>query len=94
MREKVLPASLLDRESAKKFALRAQIGPNSAFLRLLGELFRGNVTGGLVLGEVFRANRCCARPCRRCGALQAAAMGVLHYTKPSDGVSPACRTPV
>ena len=22
------------------------------------------------------------------------AMGVLHYTKPSCGVSPACRTPV
>ena len=59
-REKVLPASLLDRESAKKFALRAQIGPNSAFLRLLGEIFRGNVTGGLVLGELFRANLPCA----------------------------------
>ena len=74
-REKVLPASLLDRESAKKFALCAQIGPNSAFLCVLGELFRGraaggavpgelfrvNVTGGVVLGEFFRANRCCAQ---------------------------------
>ena len=57
MREKVLPASLLDRESAKKFAPRAQIGPNSAFSRLLGEIFRGNATGGAVLGEFFRANR-------------------------------------
>ena len=56
-REKVLPASLLDRESAKKFAPRAQNGPNSAFLCMLGELFRGNATGGAVLGEFFRANR-------------------------------------
>ena len=53
-REKVLPASLLDRESAKKFALRAQIGPNSAFLRLLGEFFRGRAGGGAVLGEFCR----------------------------------------
>ena len=74
-REKVLPASLVDRESAKKFAPRAQNGPNSAFLCLLGELFRGraaggavpgelfrgNATGGAVLGELFRANRCCAQ---------------------------------
>ena len=59
-REKVLPASLLDRESAKKFALRAQIGLNSAFLRVLGELFRGRATGGAVLGELFRAKRSCA----------------------------------
>ena len=54
MREKVRPASLLDRESAKKFAPRAQIGPNSAFLRVLGELFRGRATGGAVPGEFFR----------------------------------------
>ena len=60
-REKVLPASLVDRESAKKFALCAQIGPNSAFLRVLAELFRGRATGGAVLGEFFRANRCCAQ---------------------------------
>ena len=40
--------------SAKKFAQRAQNGPNSAFLRLLGEVFRGNAGGGVVLGEVFR----------------------------------------
>ena len=59
-REKVRPASLLDRESAKKFALCAQIGPNSAFLRVLGELFRRRAAGGVVLGEFFRANRPCA----------------------------------
>ena len=93
-REKVLPASLLDRESAKKFALRAQNGPNSAFLRVLGELFRGNATGGAVLGEFF----CAKRPCAVLGGDAAhfvlAAMGVLHYTTPFCGVSPACRTPV
>ena len=43
--------------SAKKFALHAQNTPKSAFLRLLGEFFRGNAAGGAVLGESFRANR-------------------------------------
>ena len=46
VREKVRPAALCDRESAKKFALRAHNGPKLAFLG--------------VLGEFFRANRCCA----------------------------------
>jgi len=40
--------------SAKKFALHAQNTPKSAFLRLLGELFRGRAAGGAVLGELFR----------------------------------------
>ena len=53
-REKVRPAALCHRESAKKFALRAQNTPNSAFLCLLGELFRGKAAGGAVLGELFR----------------------------------------
>ena len=61
--------------SAKKFAQRAQNGPNSAFLCLLGEFFRGNAGGGAALGEFFRgnagggaalgeffrANRCCGQ---------------------------------
>ena len=47
--------------SAKKFALHAQNTPQSAFLRLLGEF--------------FRANRPCARSCRRRGALQAGCGG-------------------
>ena len=47
--------------SAKKFAQRAQNGPNSAFLHLLGEFFRGNAGGRAVLGEHYRANRCCAQ---------------------------------
>ena len=107
-REKVLPASLLDRESAKKFALRAQIGPKSVFLCVLGEFFRGraaggavpgeffrgNATGGAVLGELFRAKRPCAGLVGDAAHFRLVAMGVLHYTKPSCGVSPACRTPV
>ena len=47
--------------SAKKFALHARNTPKSAFLRLLGELFRGSASGGAVLGEFFRANRPCAQ---------------------------------
>ena len=39
--------------SAKKFALLAHNTPNSAFLRLPGEVFRGNVAGGPLLGEYF-----------------------------------------
>ena len=54
VREKVLPAWSDVGVSAKKFALRAQNTPKSAFLRLLGELFRGNAAGGAVLGEFFR----------------------------------------
>ena len=42
--------------SAKKFSLYAQNTPKSAFLRLLGEFFRGNAAGGAVLGEFFRGN--------------------------------------
>ena len=38
---------------AKKFALHAQNTPKSAFLRLLGELFRGRAAGGGALGEFF-----------------------------------------
>ena len=53
-REKVRPASLCHRESAKKLALRAQNNSNSAFLRSLGEFFRGNAAGGGVPGEFFR----------------------------------------
>ena len=40
--------------SATKFAQRAQNGPNSAFLRSLGEFFCGNAAGGAVLGVFFR----------------------------------------
>ena len=56
VREKVRPAWPDVCVSAKKFALHAQNTPKLAFLRLLGELFRGNVAGGGVLGEFFRGN--------------------------------------
>ena len=55
-REKVRPAALCHRESAKKFALCAQNTQNSAFLCVLGEFFRGKAAGGAVPGELFRAN--------------------------------------
>ena len=45
---------------AKKFALLDHNTPNSAFLRLLGEFFRGNAAGGATLGELCRANWPCA----------------------------------
>ena len=38
---------------AKKFALRAQNTPDSAFLRLRAEFFRGTAVVGAVLGEFF-----------------------------------------
>ena len=41
--------------SVKKFAQRAQNTPHSAFLRVLGELFRGSAAGGAALGEFCRA---------------------------------------
>ena len=59
-----------------------------------GEIFRGNATGGAVLGELFRAKRPCAGLGGDAAHLGLATMGVLHYTKPSCGVSPTCRTPV
>ena len=42
--------------SAKNLAMHVQNTPKSTFLRLLGELFRGNAAGGVVLGELFRGN--------------------------------------
>ena len=56
VREKVRPAWPDVCVSAKKFALHAQNTPKSAFLRLLGEFFRGNTAGGASLGEFFRGN--------------------------------------
>ena len=56
VREKVRPAWLDVCVSAKKFALHAQNTPKSAFLRVLGEFFRGNAAGGPLLGEFFRTN--------------------------------------
>ena len=68
VREKVRPARSDVGVSAKKFALHAQNTPKSAFLRLLGELFRGNAAGGAVLGEFFAPIGPAPRSCRRRGA--------------------------
>ena len=42
--------------SAKKFAQRTINAPKMAFYGLLGELFRENTGGGVVLGELFRGS--------------------------------------
>ena len=47
-----------------------------------------------MLGELFRAKRPCTGLVVDAAHFGLAAMGVLYYTKPSCGVSPACRTPV
>ena len=65
--------------SATKFAQRAQNGPKLAFLRLLGEFFRGNAAGGAVMGEFFRANRPCAVLGCSVVHFRLAAVGVLHH---------------
>ena len=65
--------------SAKKFALHAQNTPQSAFLRLLDELFRGRATGGAVLGEFFAPIGPAPRSCRRRGARGWLPMGVLQH---------------
>ena len=47
--------------SAKQFAQRTKNGRKSVVCSVLGEVFRGNAGGRAVLGEFFRANRCCAQ---------------------------------
>ena len=56
-REKVRPVALCHRESAKKFALRAQNTPNSAFLGVLGEFFRGRPLEGPCWASFFAEGR-------------------------------------
>ena len=51
VREKVHPAWADVGASAKKFALRAQKGPQAAFYGVLGEFFRDNASRGAALGE-------------------------------------------
>ena len=92
---------------AKKFALRAQNTPKLVLLALLGELFRGNAAGSPVLGELFRGLSGGEgvlgeffRVCRHGSHVSQVRWhptcrkwwGVLHDTKPSSCVSPACRS--
>ena len=53
VREKVRPARPGVDVSAKKFAQQAQNDRKTLFSGALGELFRGSVGGGAVLGELF-----------------------------------------
>ena len=72
VREAVLPVWPDVGASAKKFALHAENTPNSAYLGLLGEFFRGRVAGGAVLGAFYHARRRLPTPhpgrrsCRAC----------------------------
>ena len=77
-REKVRPAALCHRESAKKFALRAQNTPNSAFLCLLGEFFRGKASEGAVLGEFCRGMGPAWRSCLLEGLINLVSSFSLH----------------
>ena len=60
---------------AKKFALRAQNTPNSAFLRSLGEFFTEMPVEGRCWASFFAPTGVVPRTCRRCGALQACCAG-------------------
>ena len=53
-REYFRPARTGAGMNAKKFAQRTIKAPKMAFYDLLGELFRENTGGGVVLGELFR----------------------------------------
>ena len=46
---------------ATKFAQRTKNGRKSVVCGVLGEVFHGNAGGRAVLGEFYRANRCCAQ---------------------------------
>ena len=91
VRDKVHPAALCHRESAKKFAQRAQNGPNSAFFACWVSFFAEEPLEGLCWASSFvptdPAPVLDAAP-RTSGWLP---MGVLRHAKPSNGVSPACR---
>ena len=102
VREKVRPAALFQRESAKKFAPHAQNGRKTLFSGALGELFRGNAAGGAALGELFRGNAAgspapgeLCRACWRSDSCEVLALpsmpamvGVSRYTSsvPHSGV--------
>ena len=79
LREKVRPAWPDVCVSAKKFALRAHNGSKLAFLRLLGEFFRGNAAEGAVLGDFFAPIGPAPRSCRRRGARGWLRWGVLQH---------------
>ena len=89
---KSCPASLLDRESAKKFAPRAHNTPNSAFLCLLGEYFAEVPLWGPCWASFFAPTDIVPALVGDTAPYKSEVVGVLHYMKPSYSVSPACRT--
>ena len=96
VREKVRPAALCHRESAKKFALRAQNTQNLAFLCLLGEYFRADWR----CAQVLLATRCTSGGCgggfAPCEALCRRVAGVsepwMAQMPPTGGAGATSRT--
>ena len=62
LREKIRPASSACVESAIFFAQRSEKRPKRPNFAVLGEFFRGDVAGGAVSGEFFRAVGLAAGP--------------------------------
>lgn len=81
-REKVRPAALFQCESAKKFALRAQNTPNSAFLRLLGEFFAEVPLWGPCRANFFAPTDIAPGLVGDAVPSKLEVVGVLHYMKP------------
>ena len=65
---------------------------NWRFVECWANFFAEMLLEGRCWASFFAPTGAVPRSCRRCGALQAAAMGVLRHANPSNGVSPACRT--
>ena len=92
VRYKILPAQLLGGDNGTKLSLHIEKAPNRAISGEQGEFSTGS---GPPLGPVAGLSRSWALgrglpdPQVRSTTV---AVGVLHYTKPSYGVSPACRT--
>ena len=106
VRYKILPAQLLGGDNGTKLSLHIEKAPNRAISGEQGEFSTGSGAVRLVLGEFCTGSGPPLGPVAglsRSWALgrglpdpqvrsTTVAVGVLHYTKPSYGVSPACRT--
>ena len=105
-RYKILPAQLLGGENGIKLSLHVEKAPNRAISGEQGEFCTGSGAARLVLGEfcfvvapsVYAVagfpppTGAPSWPSAPAARSTLVAVGVLHYTKPSTGVSPACRT--
>ena len=79
MRDILRPAWSDGGREREKFAQRAQNGPNSAFLHLLGEVFRGNAGGGAALGECFAPTGAAPGPVGDVAHFRLAVVGDLQH---------------